>query len=138
MKYENLCVFYASNAHLAVILKEYLKDKEEYGVVTLFEKGFSEDDEEIAIWQNNLQMKNIDLKSTKKIDAKNIDEDKENIVIIRGTEEYRQKANDYIKEIANKNTKIINCYDFMENRGDVIKIFENSDKILYTTGEKAI
>ena len=121
MKFENLCVFYASNAHLAVILNEYLKDSRE-----------------IKLLQDKLNFKNIDLKSTKKIDAKYIEESQDNIVIIKGTEKYRQKANDYIKEIANASTKVINCYDFIENRNETMKIVKESDKILYTTGEKAI
>ena len=38
----------------------------------------------------------------------------------------------------NVKAKIINCYDFEQQRNFMKDIIKGSDKILYTTGEKVI
>ena len=38
----------------------------------------------------------------------------------------------------NVKAKIINCYDFEQQRDFMKEIIKGSDKILYTTGEKII
>ena len=142
MKIENICNFYASNYHLSVVLYEYLRKNSRKEVVTFFESGI---EEEIKMLEDkrdyNLKAqvnfnKNINIENTKINDSRNI------IFILKGSDTYLKQANWYLKEelrqMKNVKAKIINCYDFEQQRSFMKDIIKGSDKILYTTGEKLI
>ena len=145
MKEGTPCVFYSCNYHLGLILLEYLKNEEtkKYNTITFLEKGI---DNEIRILKeryedkfNNID-KNIKFESNKNIENTKIEDN--SIIIIGGKIEYIEKVNKYVeKEIEKNNTKnlkIINCFNFEEQRKYMSEVLKVNDKILYTTGEKVI
>lgn len=142
MKVENVCNFYASNYHLSVVLYEYLRKNNRKHVITFFEEGI---EEEIKLVENRTKkaVKNkINFSSNNNIEETPIKESKNIIFILRGSDLYLKEANAYIKEelkyMKNVKAKIINCYDFNQQRKLMSNIIKGSDKILYTTGEKVI
>ena len=142
MKIENICNFYASKYHLSVVLYEYLRKNNRKEIVTFFEDGINE---EIKILEDKTKynIKNkINFNANKDIENTEIKENKNIIFILRGSNLYIKEANNYIKEeleyMKNVKAKIINCYDFEQQRDFMKEIIKGSDKILYTTGEKII
>lgn len=142
MKIENICNFYASNYHLSVVLYEYLRKNNRKEVITFFEDGI---DEEIKVLENRMKhtIKNkINFGSNNNIEETHINESKNLIFILKGSNLYLKEANSYIKEelkiMKNVKAKIINCYDFEQQRTFMKDIIKGSDKILYTIGEKTI
>lgn len=141
MKTEKLCLFYVNKAHLFVIMKEYLKDKEEYEVTTFFENEIRNESDEPIMYEL-IELDEIDCKLTKDPYEKKIKKGKNKVILIDGSDEYRIKTTKYIKEQLKKinvdNVKIINTYDFEENKFRMSQIFTNNEKILYTVGEEII
>ncbi len=142
MKVENICNFYASNYHLSVVLYEYLLKNNKKNIITFFEEGI---DEEIKLLENkrkNIIKNKINFSSNINIEETEINETKNIIFILRGSNVYLKLANTYIKDkikhMKNVKAKVINCYDF-NNQGNLMSsVIKGSDKILYTTGEKII
>lgn len=142
MKVENICNFYASKYHLSVVLFEYLRKNNKKKVITFFEEGINE---EIEVLENRKKQKiknEINFSSNNNIEETEIREGKNIIFLLRGSDNYLRKANSYIKEelrtIKNSKAKIVNCYNFEQQRNFMKDIMKGSDKILYTTGEKII
>lgn len=142
MKVENICNFYASKYHLSVVLFEYLRKNNKKKVITFFEEGINE---EIEVLENRKKQKiknEINFSSNNNIEETEIREGKNIIFLLRGSDNYLRKANSYIKEelrtMKNSKAKIVNCYDFEQQRNFMKDIMKGSDKILYTTGEKII
>ncbi len=142
MKIENICNFYASNYHLSVVLYEYLRKNNRKEIVTFFEDGI---EDEIKMLENKTKhtIKNkVNFSSNKNIEDTEINENKNIIFILRGSNLYLKEANSFIKEelktMKNVKAKIINCYDFEQQRTYMKEIIKGSDKILYTIGEKVI
>lgn len=142
MKVENICNFYASKYHLSVVLFEYLRKNNKKKVITFFEEGINE---EIEVLENRKKQKiknEINFSSNNNIEETEIKEGRNIIFLLRGSDNYLRKANSYIKEelrtIKNSKAKIVNCYNFEQQRNFMKDIMKGSDKILYTTGEKII
>lgn len=142
MKVENICNFYASKYHLSVVLFEYLRKNNKKKVITFFEEGINE---EIRVLENRTKQKiknEINFSSNNNIEETQINGSKNIIFLLRGSDNYLKRANSYIKEelrlMKNSKAKIINCYDFEQQRSFMKDIMKGSDKILYTTGEKVI
>lgn len=142
MKTEKLCLFYVSKAHLLVIMNEYLKDKEEYELVTFLEEEIKDDELEPNMYEATNLDGIIDFEVTKSIENKNVQSNQSKIILIEGSEEYRRKVEEYIKKntqnIEIENIKIINMYSFEENKLRMSQIFKHNEKILYTVGEEII
>lgn len=141
MKTEKLCLFYVNKAHLFIIMKEYLKDKKEYDIITFFESEIRDESDEPNMYEL-IELDEIDCELTEIPYKKKIENGKNKIIIIDGTEEYRNEVSKYIKEQVKKlnidNLKIINIYDFEENKLSMSKVFSKNEKILYTVGEETI
>lgn len=144
MKIENLCNFYASKYHLSIILLEYLKRKnmKKTKVVTFMQDNI---EEEMNIlnkkYKFNINLtKELNFKSAKDIYQKEVNVSKDMIFIVQGDLNYIGEANDYITEITEDvaNVRVVNCYNFEEQKKAMKRIIERSDKILFTTGEKVI
>lgn len=145
MKEERLCVFYSCNYHLGLILLEYLKneDTKKYNTITFLEKGI---DDEIRILKERYENKfnnideNIKFESNSEFEHTKIEDN--SIIIIGGKIEYIDKVNKYVEKEIEKNNakkiKIINCFNFEEQRKYMSEVLKVNDKILYTTGEKVI
>ena len=88
---------------------------------------------------NNIDKK-INFERNKNYECTEIKEN--SLIIIEGKIEYIKKVNKYVNDkIIEKdinNIKIINCFDFEEQRKYMSEVLKENDKILYTTGEKVI
>lgn len=136
MKIENLCICYANNYHLGIILGEYLKKnpKVKSSIKTFFEEGIKN---EISTLIENYKMEqllNINFENTI-IKTNSIDDIKKEInnndvIIIKGNIDYINR----IKEILNKITslkegsiKVITCinYEYINQKilNDSVQIF---------------
>ena len=142
MKIENICNFYASKYHLSVVLYEYLRKNSRKEIITFFEDGIEEEMKIIEKRAKHAIKHKINFGSNKDIENTLINENKNLIFILRGSNLYLKEANTYIKEelktMKNVKAKIINCYDFEQQRTFMKEIIKGSDKILYTIGEKTI
>ena len=142
MKIENVCNFYASKYHLSVVLYEYVRKNSRKEIITFFEDGIEEEMKIIAKRAKQEIKNKINFGSNKDIENTLINENKNLIFILRGSNLYLKEANTYIKEelktMKNVKAKIINCYDFEQQRTFMKEIIKGSDKILYTIGEKTI
>ncbi len=141
MKTEKLCLFYVNKAHLFVIMKEYLKDKEEYEITTFFENEIKDELDEPSMYEP-IELDEISCEITKKPEQRQIGKGKNKVILIDGSDEYRMRVTQYIKEQLKKtnadNLKLINVYDFEENKFRMSRIFTNNEKIIYTIGEEII
>lgn len=142
MKIENICNFYASEYHLSVVLYEYLRKNTRKEIITFFEDGI---DEEIKVLEEKTKqyIKNgINFCSNKDIENTQIKDSKNVVFILRGSDYYLKEANAYIKEelkyMKKAKVKIINCYDFEQQRQFFKDIIRGSDKVLSTTGEVSV
>lgn len=142
MKIENVCNFYASKYHLSVVLYEYLRKNTRKEIITFFEDGISEEIRMIELRAKHHIKNKVDFNANNDIQNTYINKSKNLVFILRGSNLYLKEANSYIKEelryMKNVKAKIINCYDFEQQRNFMKDIIKGSDKILYTTGEKVI
>lgn len=142
MKIENICNFYASKYHLSVVLYEYLRKNTRKEIITFFEDGINEEIKMIESKAKHKIKNKINFASNNDIQDTYISQSKNLVFILKGSNLYLKEANSYIKEelkyMKNVKAKIINCYDFEQQRNFMKDIIKGSDKILYTTGEKVI
>ena len=142
MKIENICNFYASKYHLSVVLYEYLRKNTRKEVITFFEDGINEEMKMIESRAKHKIKNKINFASNNNIQDTYIKQSKNLVFILKGSNLYLKEANSFIKEelkyMKNVKAKIINCYDFEQQRNFMKDIIKGSDKILYTTGEKVI
>ena len=153
---KRLCNFYVSDLHLSVMLLPYISKQinEDVEITTIFEKL---EKKEIETILDKLNVKNKEKilninwfnynkdtndKTINKI-RENINEDKKNIIIIGGNNEYVEKNNDIVMKLLNQknslnNVKIINCYNIEESKIDINSILKEYDGILNTSGENEI
>lgn len=141
MKIENICNFYASKYHLSVVLFEYLRRNSKKKVITFFEEGIEEEIKALEDVTNQDIKSKVNFSSNINIEDTEIDECRNIVFLLRGSNNYLKEANMYIKEELRHmkgKAKIVNCYDFEQQRSFMKNIIKGSDKILYTTGEKII
>ena len=142
MKIENVCNFYASKYHLSVVLYEYLRKNTRKEIITFFEDGINEEMKMVETRAKHHIKNKINLNANNDIQNTYINQSRNLVFILRGSNLYLKEANSYIKEelkyMKNVKAKIINCYDFDQQRNFMKDIIKGSDKILYTTGEKVI
>lgn len=142
MKIENICNFYASKYHLSVVLYEYLRKNSRKEIITFFEDGINEEMKMVESRAERHIKNKINFNANNDIQNTYINQSKNLVFILMGSNLYLKEANSYIKEelkfMKNVKAKIINCYDFDQQRNFMKDIIKGSDKILYTTGEKVI
>ncbi len=154
-KIEKICGFYVSDWHLITMLLPYVNSKiqENVKITTILENKM---EEKIKILLKKLSLKNEkeilninwnSLKSKKYTDIsktlkKQIQTNKENLVLINGSKEYIEKNNinieKWMKTSKIKNIKIINFFEITEFNNNIIEILDNHNKILNTSGEREI
>ena len=153
---ERICGFYVSDWHLATMLLPYINKRleENIKVITILEESI-EDNIKTLLKKLNLNnqekiakinWKNINLNEKKKIKEilnKEIKEKTDKIILINGKKDFINECNNKIdKWIESKNLKtkikIINLFKVTDFNNNIIKILDNHDKILNTSGEKEI
>ena len=149
MNLEKLCCIYADDRHLALILLEYLKLKKtkKYKIITFFQ-----DESKLKKELESLVKKShydigdinkIDFTPVRNICDKKIENEKYMMFLIKGDIAYIKKANTYILNSIDQNSKVktISCYDVISEEHLIKHVFRElnkNDKILYTFGEKII
>lgn len=148
---KKICNFYMSDWHFTVMLLPYI-NKEinmKTQIFTIFENDITQ---KVKTLVDKLNLKNKD--QILKINWKNADinniiyqlENKlknndNNIVIINGTNNYIKEVNKKVENIIyndkflQKNIKIIDCYDFEENKEKINTIIGKYDSMVNTSGE---
>ena len=148
---EKICAFYASDYHFEMISLPYIEKKleKQNEVVILTESNLEETVQNLVSKINlnknkktnilNLNWKNEDSKKLEKIE-KNINENKEQTIFIKGKEKYIKNINTDIEKIIKQASKIkiINCYDIEEVGENLEDIMAQYKKVLSTNGEKEI
>lgn len=148
---KKICNFYMSDWHFTVMLLPYI-NKEinmKTQIFTIFENDITQ---KVKTLVDKLNLKNKD--QILKINWKNADinniiyqlENKlknndNNIVIINGTNNYIKEVNKKLEDVIyndkflQKNIKIIDCYDFEENKEKINTIIGKYDSMVNTSGE---
>lgn len=148
---EKICAFYASDYHFEMITLPYIeKNLEENKKVivltendlegsmnTLMSKVNLKEEKKNNIFKIN--WKNDDLNKFKEI-KKDIKENKDLIIFIKGKENYIKNINENIEKWIEKNDKVktIDCYDIEEVGEKFTEVINNYKSVLSTTGEKKI
>ncbi len=142
MKIENICNFYASKYHLSVVLYEFLRKNTRKEIITFFEDGINEEMKMVESRAKHNIKNKVNFNANNDIEDTYINQSKNLVFILMGSNLYLKEANSYIKKelklMKNVKAKIINCYNFDQQRNFMKDIIKGSDKILYTTGEKEI
>ena len=143
MKIESLCNFYASKYHLSMILLEYLKKNctKKTQVVTFMQENIEKEMKDLnEKYRYNINLNKIKFQRINDIYEVEPEMSRNMIFIVQGNVSFTKEANEYIKDIAERNSKIriINCYDFEKQKNSMKELINQNDKILYTTGEKII
>lgn len=148
---EKTCAFYASDYHFEMITLPYIeKNLEENKNIVVLTENNLEDTMKTLISKVNLKeekknnifkinWKNDDLNKFKEI-KKDIEEDKDLIILIKGKENYIKNINENIEKWISKKekVKIIDCYDVEEVGKHFTEIINQYENVLSTTGEKKI
>ena len=148
---EKICAFYASDYHFEMISLPYIEKKleKQNEIVILTESNLEETVQNLVSKINlnknkktnilNLNWKNEDSKKLEKIE-KNMSENKEQTIFIKGKEKYINNINKNIEKIVKQPSKIkiINCYDIEEIGENLEEIMAQYKKVLSTNGEKEI
>ena len=154
-KVEKLCSFYVSDWHFATMLLPYINHKieEQINVITLLENNIRENivtlvrklnlrnEEEILgiRWEEINSKKYGDIHQLLELE---VNEKKENIILINGSRDYIEKNNENIERWVEKrkigNIKIINFFEVTEFNHHIVEILNSHDRVLNTSGEKEI
>lgn len=148
---KKVCSFYVSDWHLVTMLLPHINEKinGEVKITTILQFNIADKMEtllEKLRIENKEKILNIEWKN-KQINintiAKALEGENAVEIIISGTMEYIEKANElleqYIKEndvTRNRLITIINCYNVYECKDDIKQILDKHQKVLNTSGEK--
>lgn len=152
---EKLCSFYVSDWHFATMLLPYINHKieEQINVITLLENNIRENivtlvrklnlrnEEEILEirWEEINSKKYGDINQLLELE---VNEKKENIILINGSRDYIERNNENIQRWVEKknvdNIKIINFFEVTEFNHHIVEILNSHDRVLNTSGEREI
>lgn len=148
---KKICNFYMSDWHFTVMLLPYINREinKKTKVITILEKDMTEKVETLVKKLNlknkdeilQINWKNSDINKFISEFKKNLKYNKENLLIVNGTNYYIKKVNDKINkelnngEYAQKKIKILDCYDFESNKNNMSNILKRYDEMLNTSGE---
>lgn len=148
---EKTCAFYASDYHFEIISLPYIEEQLEKNkqIIVLTENDLEESVKTVISKTNlketkrknifSIDWNNDNLSKFKKI-KKDIEDQKDIIIFIKGKENYIKNVNRNIEKfVSNKdNVKIVDCYDIEEVSQDIDSIMNKYEKVLSTAGEKEI
>ena len=148
---EKTCAFYASDYHFEMISLQFIeKNLESNKEIIVLTENDLEDTMKVLISKINLKeekKENLskinwnhdDLKKFKQI-KKNMEENKNTIIFIKGKENYIKNINKNIEKWVenNSNAKIIDCYDINEIESNLTSVMGSYNNILNTSGETKI
>lgn len=152
---EKLCSFYVSDWHLATMLLPYINRQidKNTNIITLLENNIEENIETLVEkldlknrekileirWENINSKKYSDIEEILK---KEVNEAKENIILVNGCKDYIEKNNEniekWIQKTEAKKIKIINFFEVTEFNHHIVEILNAHDRVLNTSGEREI
>ena len=146
---DKICSFYTSDYHFEMISLPYISKRieENKEVIILTENNLENTIKKLVNNINlneykkekilNLNWKNDDLKKFKLIN-KNIENNKNMVVFIKGNENYIKNINKNIEKWIDKNydTQVIDCYNLEEISEKIDEITTNYTEVLSTNGKK--
>lgn len=146
---DKICSFYTSDYHFEMISLPYISKRieENKEVIILTENNLENTIKKLVNNINlneykkekilNLNWKNDDLKKFKLIN-KNIENNKNMVVFIKGNENYIKNINKNIEKWIKKNAdvQVIDCYNLEEISGKIDEVTINYTKFLSSKGEK--
>ena len=141
---KKVCSFYVSDWHLTTMLLPHINEKINEGVkiTTILENDLRENMETLLgklKLKNTEKILNIDWNKTKDIEQKIKEITNEEEVIINGSMEFINKANELLQKDLSEGTtiKVIDCYDFNDNKEKIKDILDEHETVLNTSGEKS-
>ena len=146
---DKICSFYTSDYHFEMISLPYINKKieENKEVIILTENNLENTINKLVSNINlnkdkkykilHLNWKNDDLNKFKLIN-KNIENNKNMVVFIKGNENYIKNINKNIEKWITENTyiQVIDCYNLEEISEKFDEVVSNYTKVLSTIGEK--
>ena len=135
---EKTCAFYASDYHFEMISLPFIeKNLESNKEIIVLTENDLEDTMKVLI--SKINWNHDDLKKFKQI-KKNMEENKNTIIFIKGKENYIKNINKNIEKWVenNSNAKIIDCYDINEIESNLTSVMGSYNNILNTSGETKI
>ena len=148
---EKVCAFYASDYHFEMITLPFIcKNMDDSKKVILLTENNLEETVKTLLSRMNfdenrkneildIDWKDNDLKKFKQI-KKNVKEQKDTVVFIKGKENYIKNANKNLENwLANKEKlEIVDCYDVGEIGENIDNVMDKYGKVLGTSGEREI
>lgn len=137
-KIEKTCLFCASDYHLEMILLPYIKDRLDKSSFLIFTENNLEESINILLTKVNLDKKdkekirNINWRNADDIKFKQLEKNEKINVIINGSFNYIKYINNKIKEIKNKELKVVDCYHVGDSNVDIYEISKKYNVILNT------
>lgn len=158
---KKVCSFYVSNMHFATMILPWTNKKleEKTKIITFFENNFTTNIELVLSrliiteerkkelidinWKNTIVEKYLNIE---KILKNGLAKNEKCVIIINGTEEYINLANEFIekfieknsKKIEQKDIKIINFYEVGSFNENIKEILDKHQLIFNTSGEHRI
>ena len=148
---EKTCAFYASDYHFEMISLPFIeRNLDSNKEIIILTENDLEDTVKVLISKINLReekKKNLskinwnhnDLLKFKQI-KRNVENNKNTIVFIKGKENYIKNINENIEKWVqnNSNIKVIDCYDINEIDSNLSTVMSKYQNILNTSGEKRV
>ena len=136
---ETMCLFYASEYHLEMILLPYIKDRINDSKIVIFTESNLEKSLQIVLERTNLKdsdkekIKNLNWNADDYNKYKEL-EKRENkfTIIINGRKDYIENIDNNIKKQMNKSIKVIHCYHIGDPNISIAEICTKYKEILNT------
>ena len=150
---EKNCNIYMSDWHFAVMILPYINNaiNKNIEIITCFENDMTDRIEELVKKLNlkstekirGINWKNSNINNSKSIIKNLLENNKEKLIIINGTNKYIKEINESLKDIIREKNneskiEILDCYDFNSNKENIKKIVKKYKKIINTSGKNDI
>lgn len=146
---DKICAFYTSDYHFEMISLPYINNKieENKDIIILTENNLEHTIKKLVTNINldqekkekilKLNWKNDDLNKFKLIN-KNIKNNKNMVIFIKGNQNYIKNINKNIEKWTemSTNTQVIDCYNLEEISDKLDEVASNYGKVLFTKGKK--
>lgn len=139
MNKRRLCCFYVSDIHLITMLLPYINERinESTEIITILEKDISKSAKKVMDsiqGRKSEDLLNVNWKNTNLDYLQNCNVSNK-LVLISGTDEFLNKANDILM-MKNESCTILNCYEMLQGSEKLNKILDMHEMIVNTSGEK--
>lgn len=137
-KIERTCLFCASDYHLEMILLPYIKQRMNKSSFIIFTENNLEESIKVLLTKVNLdekdkeKIRNLNWRNTDDIKFKQLEKNKNLDIIINGSFNYINYINNRLKEIRNKEIKVVDCYHVGDSDVNILEISKKYNSVLNT------